>query len=410
MEASEVASLGEDPEGGPGPTEAKRGEEIPLTVPGRIRMAMVIPMLVSPGLFGLQAQELPSGDEVMRILSERVALGRNPGIVVGLLDGDGPRVLAAGRSGREGVALDGATVFEIGSATKVFTATVLEEMVGRGEVRFEDPVSLYLPRHVRVPREEAREITLVDLATHRSGLPRMPLNFFPADLKNPYADYTVEKMYTFLSEHELQRGIGSEWDYSNLGMGLLGHALCLKAGMTYERLVRSLILDPLEMDHTGIHLAPPAEAPAAQGHNAQGEPTPAWDFPTLPGAGALRSTARDMLLFLAANLRENGETINEALRRTHEIRTPGVQPGLSMALGWIVNTRFEDRPIVWHNGGTGGFHSFIGFDPAGGRAVVVLTNGTQSIDDIGFHLLDTRNPLRPPEPLGVGATSSLGGQ
>ena len=136
------------------------------------------------------------------------------------------------------------------------------------------------------------------------------------------------------------------------------------------------ILDPLEMKDTGIHLSPPVGVPFAQGHDAQAEPVPLWDFPTLPGAGALRSTANDMLLFLAANLSSDEGPIFDALRRTHEVRAPDVAPGLSMALGWLVNERNPDRPIIWHNGGTGGFHSFIGFDPSGGRAVVVLTNGT----------------------------------
>ncbi|MBT8395384.1 MAG: beta-lactamase family protein, partial [Gemmatimonadetes bacterium] len=317
-----------------------------------------------------------------------------------------PRVVSAGVSGREGVDLDGSTVFEIGSATKVFTASILQDMVASGDVRFDEPVAGFLPPHVVLPSEEGREITLLDLATHRSGLPRMPFNFRPADLRNPYLDYTVEQMYEFLSGHELPRGIGEAWEYSNLGMGLLGHALSVRAGMTYEQLVRARILDALGMEDTGVDLAPPLEAPRAQGHNALSEPAPFWDFTTLPGAGALRSTADDMLLFLAANLASDGPPVCAVLQQTHEIRTPGIAPNLSMALGWLVSQRFEDRPIIWHNGGTGGFHSFIGLDGRGGRAVVILTNGIQTIDDIGFHLLDRRSPLAPPEPLKESDTSN----
>jgi len=348
---------------------------------------------ILPSLCG--GQNFPSDDAVREILLDRVALGRNPGIIVGLLDEMGPRVVAAGVSGREGVALDGNTVFEIGSITKVFTAAILEDMVGGGEVGFEDPVAGLLPGHVMVPAEEGRQINLLDLATHRSGLPRMPSNFFPGDMENPYADYTVEQLYAFLSGHDLQRGIGAEWDYSNLGMGLLGHALSLKAGRTYEWLVRDRILDPLGMGDTGIDLAPPVSAPSAQGHGTGGQPVQNWDFPTLTGAGALRSTAYDMLLFAAANLVGDGPEICTVLARTHEIRVPNIANNLSMALGWLVNQRFPDRSIVWHNGGTGGFHSFIGLDETRRRAVVVLTNATQSIDDIGFHLLDSRHPLAP---------------
>ncbi len=372
----------------------------------RVVIGLVVLAATAPSLGA--AQNFPPDDSIKVILSERVALGRNPGIIAGLLDASGPRVVVAGVSGREEVDLDGSTVFEIGSVTKVITAAILEEMVSRGEVRFEDPVSRFLPQDVEVPSGEGREITLLDLATHTSGLPRMPLNFFPADMKNPYVDYSLGQMYAFLSEYQLQGEIGTEWEYSTLGMGLLGHALSVKAGMTYEQLARMLILDPLGMENTGIDLAPPVGAPLAQGHDALGDPTPFWDIPTLAGAGALRSTADDMLLFLAANLTTDGPPVSVSLRRTHEIRLPDVAPGLSMALGWLVNVRFPDRPIVWHNGGTGGFHSFIGLDLAGRHAVVVLTNGTQSVDDIGFHLLDDRNPLSPPEPLG-GTTKLLPG-
>ena len=346
------------------------------------------------------AQGLPSDDEVRSILLDRVALGRNPGIVVGLLDADGPRVVSAGSSGKDGVSLDGNTVFEIGSVTKVFTASILESMVERGEVNFDDPVAGLLPGNVTVPSEPGRWITLLDLATHYSGLPRMPSNFLPADFENPYADYTVGQLYDFVSGYELEHPIGSHWEYSNLGVGLLGHALCLKAERRQELLVRERVLDPLGMTETGIELAPPLNAPFAQGHGLTGQPVGNWDIPTLAGAGALRSTMYDMLLFAAANLTTTGSQISLLLQRTQVVRRQRVSNDLSMALGWLVSQRFPERPIVWHNGGTGGFHSFIGLDRSLRHAVVILTNGTQSIDDIGFHLLDSRSPLSPPEPLG----------
>ena len=372
MAQESLVALGQVPQEPPGPSEKTKVEVGPLMFTRFVQMPVLLSALLISGSKLLSAQEFPAEDVVRRILAERVALGRNPGIVVGLLDEGGPRVVTAGTAGRQGVELDQATVFEIGSATKVFTAAILQEMVLRGEVHFDDPVSRFLPRHVSVPREPEREITLLDLATHRSGLPRMPLNFFPEDMRNPYANYSVEQLYAFLTEYELPRGIGAQWEYSNLGMGLLGHALALKAGMTYEQLVRTAVLDPLEMMDTGVHLAPPVGAPFAQGHDALGEATQLWDLPTLPGAGALRSTAHDMLLFLAANL-EEGDANTAYLRGTHGVRIPGIAPGLSMALGWLVNTRSSDRPITWHNGGTGGFHSFIGLDPLGKRGVVVLS-------------------------------------
>lgn len=371
-----------------------------MKVPGWTWSLSVLHLLAALLPVAGAAQEFPSDEAIRKILLDRVALGHNPGIIVGVVDELGPRVVAAGVSGRVGVELDGNTVFEIGSITKIFTAAAMQDMVRRGEVQLEDPVADFLPKHVRIPSQGRRLITLLDLVTHRSGLPRMPSNFSPADVQNPYADYTVEQLYSFLSGYELPREIGALWDYSNLGMGLLGHALSLRAGMTFERLLRERILGPLAMGNTGFDLAPPVGAPSAQGHGSMAQPVPNWDVPTLAGAGALRSTMYDMLLFGAANLLSDSTGISSVLQDTHEVRAPDVQQNLSMALGWLVNKRFVDRPIIWHNGGTGGFHSFIGLDKSGHRAVIILTNGVQSIDDIGFHLLDGRTGLSPPEPLG----------
>src|SRR5208283_4407870 len=119
-------------------------------------------------------------------------------------------------------ALDGDTVFEIGSITKVFTALLLADMAQRGEVALTDPVSKYLPKGVKMPGRNGHAIMLQDLATHTSGLPRLPSNMKPKDFMNPYADYTPELLYQFLSSYELPRDPGSKWEYSNLGAGLLG--------------------------------------------------------------------------------------------------------------------------------------------------------------------------------------------
>ena len=150
----------------------------------------------------------------------------------------------------------GDTVFEIGSGTKVFTSLLLADMAHRGEVALDDTIGKYLPPDVKMPERNGRSITLVDLATHTSGLPRLPTNLSPKDPNNPYADYSVEQFYQFLSTYQLTRDIGSQYEYSNLGGGLLGHILALRAGMSYEALVESRICDPLGMNSTRITLIP----------------------------------------------------------------------------------------------------------------------------------------------------------
>ncbi len=333
-------------------------------------------------------QTLPTDSAVRAMLAPRVTPGS--GIVVGLIDPAGRRLLA--------VAVDTDRVFEIGSITKVFTASVLADMMARGEVRLGDPVAKYLPRSVHMPARNGRQITLLDLATQSSGLPRMPSNFTPRDSMNPYADYTVQQMYTFLSGYQLPRDIGADYEYSNLGVGLLGHALALRSKTSYEQLVTRRILQPLGMHETAITLTPELKARLAPGHDAEGHVVANWDLPTFAGAGALRSTAHDLLIFLAANLDSTATPLSRTLWQTHGARHGTGDSHLKIGLAWHIMERRVGN-LVWHNGGTGGYRSFIGFDAARHIGVVILTNVNVTVDDIGFHLLDESFPLRPlPQP------------
>jgi len=344
----------------------------------------------------------PSADmsdaDIRAILNERLDPKVDIGIVAGLIHAGRTRVVWAGKAGPGGTqALDGDTVFEIGSATKVFTAALLADMLGRGEVRLDDPAAKYLPAAVRVPSRNNKQITLLDLATHTSGLPRLPSNLNPKDPANPYADYTVEQMYAFLSGYDLPRDIGEQFEYSNLGVGLLGHILSLKAGMSYETLVTRRILEPLQMKDTVIMLRPELRSRLAQAHNSSGSAVANWDLPTLAGAGALRSTMNDMLKFLAANLSATGP-LAAPLHLTHESRRSTGTPDGSIGLAWLWRRGFGAE-IAWHNGGTGGYHSFLGFDPKTGDGVVILHNSAAGIDDIGFHLINSQFPItKPPAP------------
>jgi len=338
--------------------------------------------------------QLPSDSAVSAILAPRVQAlpdsGKHgEGIVVGLLD-KGQRVISIG-----GVDVD--DVFEIGSITKVFTASILADMAARGEMRLDDPVANYLPRAVRMP-VRGRPITLLDLATQSSGLPRMPDNFSPRDSSNPYADYSVQQLYEFLTRYRLPRDPGAAYEYSNLGMGLLGHVLALKAGMSYEQLVMRRILRPLGMKETSITLTKGLDARLAPGHDGEGHVVPNWDLPTLAGAGALRSTATDLITFLVANLDSTATPLSRTLHQTHGERQATNDPNLKIGLAWHILSRPVGK-IVWHNGGTGGYRSFIGFDPTRRIGVVVLcNNGNENVDDIGFHLLDETFPLKSPPP------------
>ncbi len=330
-------------------------------------------------------------DEVGQHVTQRVESGRSIGLVVGVLDASGVEYFGRGRSWAGGPPVDENTLFEIGSITKVFTAAVLADMVQKGQVALEEPVGKLLPPSARVPSRGGREITLVDLATHRSGLPRLPDGFDPNDMQNPYADYSEAKLLAFLAKHELGRDIGSRYEYSNLGVGLLGYALARRAGVSYEALVIERIARPLGMADTRIELTPGQLPRLARGH-AGGREVASWDFDALAGAGALRSTARDLLRFVAANL---GLVQGDPVPALASMRSAKWETGvtdLSIAFGWHVWSKYGST-LFWHNGATGGYHGFCGYDLEKQLAVVVLANGSEDIDAIGLHLLQPQFEL-----------------
>jgi D-alanyl-D-alanine-carboxypeptidase/D-alanyl-D-alanine-endopeptidase len=338
-----------------------------------------------------------STDEIREMLERRVDQQKQAvGIVVGVIEPNDRRVVACGNLAQgDPRTLDGDTVFEIGSVSKVFTSLVMADMMHCKEIALDDPAAKYLPNTVTMPERNGRSITLRDLSTHTSGLPRLPSNLKPKDPQNPYAAYSVDDLYQFLSGYKLSRDPGSEFEYSNLGGGLLGHLLARHAGTDYEHLIKVRVTERLNMRDTGITLSSSMKQRMATGHNGMPAPVANWDFPTLAGAGALRSSANDMLTFLEAFLGYKESPLTPAMNAMFEVRSPVAKIGL----GWFISSA-HDREIAGHDGGTGGFRSWVGYDPKERIGVVVLSNSSTPIGvfDIGIHLLDPKWPLANPEP------------
>ncbi|MGB2908886.1 MAG: serine hydrolase [Candidatus Aminicenantaceae bacterium] len=332
-------------------------------------------------------------DEVKENIRQRIDNGLAVGIVVGFIDDRGNREYFS--SGTAALSsenqVDEDSVYEIGSISKVFTGLLFADMVLKGEIKLDDLVEAHLPQAVTVPSRNGAKITLEHLATHTSALARMPTNFIPANKYDPYADYLVEDLYEFISGYTLTRDIGEKYEYSNLGMGLLGHILSLNAGMGYEQLMTERICEVLGLESTVLTFTEELQERLARGHNSAGE-VPNWDIPTLAGAGAIRSTARDMLTFLGANMGQERTALSEAMDMTHKAR---VEAGKDMHVGlaWHIRDNGQTR-IVWHNGGTGGYRTFCGFIKEQKIGVVVLSNMNLGVDDIGFHVLDSSYELQ----------------
>jgi len=288
------------------------------------------------------------------------------------------------------------SIFEIGSITKTFTGLVLAQMVEQGKVKLDEPVRELLPSGT-VAKPPGPEITLVDLATQHSGLPRMPDNFSPADGANPYVDYHAANMYAFMAKQGVGKPVLTGYLYSNLGFGLLGQALAVRAGLSYPELLKQEVLEPLGLKDTVITLSPEQQARFISGHRGSHEPAHAWDLDAFAGAGGIRSTAGDMLTYVEANLHPEtlrlasksptSATLSKALVASHELRDDAF-PGQRIALAWHYD------PVTgnyWHNGATGGYSSYAFFNPKGDYAAVVLLNATVGnngsfADRIGEHI------------------------
>jgi serine-type D-Ala-D-Ala carboxypeptidase/endopeptidase len=354
---------------------------------------LVLALLVS-GVSAQSTRALPSDSEIRSILVDRVDKYRqSPGMIVGVIEPQGRRIVAYGSlAAGDARPLNGDTVFEIGSITKVFTSLLLADMVERGEVALTDPVAKYIPSDVRMPERHDEQITLLDLATHTSGLPRMPTNVDARDPSNPFADYSVTQLYAFLSSYRLPRDIGALFEYSNIGGALLGHALAQRAGLDYASLVEKRIAKPLSMNSTRVELTSAMKERLAVGHAYGLEPTPNWDLGALGAAGALHSTANDLLTLLAAHLGYTETPLAPAMAAMMKVRRDSGRG--EVALAWFIESHGGVQ-LISHSGSTGGYLSFIGYDPKARVGVVVLSNsGTGAgVDDIGIHLLNPKVPL-----------------
>ncbi|MEO8115628.1 MAG: serine hydrolase [Phenylobacterium sp.] len=347
-------------------------------VPGAVRAATPTPALT---------------DEAIRqILVDRIEVRKKSlGMVVGLTSREGRRVIGYGVLDRKDRRVPGAdTVFAVGSVTKLFTALILADMARRGEVALGDPVARYLP--AAVPQRNGRQITLVDLATHTSGLPFWPSNLAPPPPENAQ-HYTEAQLYAFLAGYQLTRDPGSQWEYSNLGFALLGHALARRAGLDYATLLGDRITRPLGMRDTGVMPSPAMRSRLAMGHDEALQPTRRWNFGLFAPAGGALSTVNDLLSF--AEMTMAAPTASplaaaSALMLQTRVSVPIIEG--QQALGWEIRGRGEGQ-FLNKDGVEVGFTASIVCAPATGDAVVVLSNSVIGAADIARHLLRPALPL-----------------
>ena len=292
----------------------------------------------------------------------QLAPGTGGGVTVGVWQQGEQRVFAYGTAKPD-------SIFEIGSITKTFTGLALARLVVEGKVRLDEPVRELLPPDT-VGRPTGREITLMDLATHRSGLPGSPNNLHSTEKYNPFAGYETADLYAFMKGWGVARPAYTPFSYSNLGFGLLGQALANRTGVDYADLIRG-ITEPLGMHDTAVHLSPEQRGRLIQGYAAPGTPIGMMDLGAFESAGAIRSTAGDMLRYLTSNLHpESSNVLQAAIELQQCVRAP-MAPGATIALSWFHD---DEDGTYSHDGATSGYTSYALFSPKGDYSVVVLAN------------------------------------
>ena len=315
-----------------------------------------------------------AGEDIRALLGQAVGGRPDAGMIAIVIDGSASRTVTVGSTGVPGLALDGDTVFEIMSITKVLTSLLLSDMVGRGEVSFDDPVVKYLPGSVTLAMR-GRPVTLLDLATYSSGLPNMPGNLPPNwyARPDPLADYTQAQLHEFLSGYVPEYEPGTHYRYANIAFGLLGNALAQRSGSSYEELLITRVCEPLGLGHTRITLTDEMRRHLVQGHDLEGKPAPLWNFPAMPGAGTVRTNANDLTVFLKACMGVTRTPLSASLTRLRETRRPTNLAGTQAGLGWYITASGSDE-IAWKTGLSGGCNTYVGFSARRRRGAILLSN------------------------------------
>ncbi len=352
-------------------------------------------LLFAASVAGLAHAALPTDAEARAILQKQLIDSKLvKGAALALVDARGIRVVTVGEA-REGVALTPDSVFEIGSVTKTFAGLLLAIADEKGEAKLDDAVEKFLPEGVRLRDSKGFPIRLVDLATHRSGLPRLAPNMQSRDPRIPYADYTDRDLLDFIKTFTATRPRDDKFEYSNIGTGLLGTVLTRAAkAESFGALLQSRIFAPLGMASTTTDPGKFADR-MTQPHDSNGRPTPAWTMPSPhAAAGAIRSTAGDMGRYVEAVAGLKDSALAKAAALATTPRAEGMGRINPIGLAWI-QVPFNERALAHHDGATFGSSASLFVDRSTKEGVFLVTNGSTRLFDIALHLLDRRHDITP---------------
>ncbi|WP_140938768.1 serine hydrolase domain-containing protein [Sphingobacterium lumbrici] len=278
------------------------------------------------------------------------------------------------------------TLYELGSITKTFTATLLADLVEKNIISLDDSISKFLPDSVK-SNPDIQKITFKSLANHTSGLPRMALNWNTGSKfveSDPYAHYDQTELFCFLKNFKATKEVGEEYEYSNIGYGLLGELITIITKKTYAQNIEEIITKPLQMINT-VEKVNSKEQQLVKVYNVKGDTVPAWNFISLAATGSLKSTIQDMLLYARSQFQMPLSPLEKAMALTKQF-TFFVPPNTDIGLAWHMSM-VDDIIYYNHSGGTAGSSSFIGIAPDAKSAIVVLSNSTIPVEVISEEIL-----------------------
>lgn len=377
------------------------------------------------------------GEYVDKVGDKYVKKRKNHGLVIGIIRGNETTVRTYGKMSKaDKRELDANSIFEIGAVTSVFTTSLMQLQADKNKFQQDDPVQIYLDLETNIPAYHPLKcvnvnlvpniqndepvggqvyrcyedptakpecITFCDLATHISGLPHSPKGWFRwkalgrNKLGNEFNDFTVEKYFTRLQGLKLEYVPGTKYIHSDFGIALLGNAMSKISGLSYEELLTQELLKPLGMKNTRMIFPQNSELPIVPGHNRKGKQVAPWNFDAMAPAAGLKTSMNDLLIFVNANLSPPNKIFENAFAEVQQNKVDllfgKVGRPTSIGYGWYTSklTPESNLPVVWTNGGTGGFRSFIGFIKDTNTAVVILSNSANSVDDMAFDILEIIN-------------------
>lgn len=343
-------------------------------------MVVVAAWSVSDGTKNVDSQR----DRILRFAQPMIDSGDTRALSVGVIHGDQTVVVHLGDAGNGIGQPDNDTIYEVGALTNIFTGMMLADLVIDETVKLEDP-AIVAGCPLRFPQTEFEPIRWIDLATHRSGLPRLATNMGQYDESNPYADYRLDDASEFLAGFQPSEQPGTSDRFSNIGMSILGRMVSDLGGQSYSERMKDRVTEPLGMQRTMIELTPQAQASFAQAYLSSSAEASPWTFADLPGSGGVRSSLGDLLKFADAHLHPPEGRMGEVVDLAFEKHSPSIDGGVERGLGWVIA---RDGTTRWINGATGGFRSAMFINRDIDVAVIVLANtATAEVEGLAERLV-----------------------